>query len=466
MSTAGGNEGCKCIDISKDLASLDDRSCELTPGGEKGVMLTLGGPCISLTYGSNACLFHDEIHDPSCHRTDPLPDQYCFRPWCYIDMEKCKRYSEERVYRSSYFPVESGVDAFYSYSTCNSTAEDWMNRDDAVHENVLEGKFINAVVPTYVNPYLYKEHPETGEALVSTGDEYLDDSIPFKGVYIDFMREIVELSDGDIKGIAYTHKSRGSSVVHPTSSFTAAVEDVQNGLVDMAVGPFWVTSQRLKMTTFTVPFVYDKTVLVMPRPAENRSLLYQTSKVLQPFQPELWYLVIVTIVLSALLSVWFQDKKKLLGGYYRTADKRRSERPHGSGTIQMLTDSVETLKDRKQRRWIAVYTRLIVDSMLQKGMVRRERPIALYFVVVDIEFWQRLRLFLFLQTMLSVRKKIRSLIEILIHPFLIQSSQFLFGGGVEQDTGATLSHKLLMFGFAFFILVSVSVRVWVFLGLS
>ena len=53
--------------------------------------------------------------------------------------------------------------------------------------------------------------------------------------------------------MTYTHTSKASLKMYPTSSFTAAVQDVENGLVDMALGPFWITGQRLKMTTFTVP---------------------------------------------------------------------------------------------------------------------------------------------------------------------------------------------------------------------
>jgi len=82
---------------------------------------------------------------------------------------------------------------------------------------------------------------------------YFDDTIPFGGVYVDYMNSIVQLSNGDIQNMTYTHTSRASMKQYPSSSFTAAVQDVENGLVDMAVGPFWITGQRLKMTTFTVP---------------------------------------------------------------------------------------------------------------------------------------------------------------------------------------------------------------------
>ena len=77
-------------------------------------------------------------------------------------------------------------------------------------------------------------------------------SIPFAGVYINYINEIVSISNGGIKDIAYTHQSKASDILHPTS-FTAAVQDIEDGLADMGVGPFWVTAERLKMVAFTVP---------------------------------------------------------------------------------------------------------------------------------------------------------------------------------------------------------------------
>ena len=83
---------------------------------------------------------------------------YCIRPWCFVDHETCATYSENRVYRSSYFPFDSGVDLFYSYSVCNSTADDWLSAETTVlggeggRRNVLGGVNIRAAVPVYMIP--------------------------------------------------------------------------------------------------------------------------------------------------------------------------------------------------------------------------------------------------------------------------------------------------------------------------
>ena len=78
---------------------------------------------------------------------------YCIRRFCYVDVATCKRESYERVYRSSYFSFESEVDIFYSYSTCNSSADDWLAvEEDIVRSRALGGISIDANVPYYVLP--------------------------------------------------------------------------------------------------------------------------------------------------------------------------------------------------------------------------------------------------------------------------------------------------------------------------
>ena len=84
--------------------------------------------------------------------------------------------------------------------------------------------------------------------------KYNDNSVPFEGVYINYINDIKKIAGGDIKNIVYTPRSKASGIVHPYSSYTAAVQDIEDGIVDMAIGPFWITLQRLKMTAFTVPF--------------------------------------------------------------------------------------------------------------------------------------------------------------------------------------------------------------------
>ena len=252
-----GNEGCHCINQTSILSSLQNRDCT-TPTGQPGVYLTLGGSCVSYDYGSNSCLQHDLLHDPNCQSspsTTIIPP-YCFQSWCYVNASTCKRDSEEAIYKSDYFHPTH--DLFYSYSTCNSTDIIWKQQcqeETSSGVQVVGGLSILADIPTYQFPMLGKTLDDGTVVYLreTSSTTYFNDSIPFRGLYIDYINSLVSISNGDITGVNFTHTSRASLKRYPTSSFTAAVQDVENGLVDMAVGPFWITGQRLKMTTYTVP---------------------------------------------------------------------------------------------------------------------------------------------------------------------------------------------------------------------
>jgi hypothetical protein len=151
-----GNKGCPCIDVSSIISSVTSRICTL-PTGENGILFTIDGICVPYSYGSSQCLQHDLLHHVSCSLDNigktPF-EAYCFNPWCYIDAEACKKSSYERIYRSDYFSFDSGIDLFYSYSTCNSTADDWLTvKDGKMNDNaILDGVSILANVPMYTIP--------------------------------------------------------------------------------------------------------------------------------------------------------------------------------------------------------------------------------------------------------------------------------------------------------------------------
>ena len=164
-------------------------------------------------------------------------------------------------------------------------------------------------------------------------------------------------------------------------------------------------AQRLKMTAFTLPLIYDKaslmiiasiiiefmhtrsslcrsqTYLVIPKPGVTQTLGQQTAKVIQPFAIELWLLIIGFILAAAVLSVWFTDSVR----NDRSAGRRMG------------------LRGKTKRRKMA-YVRLTLDSFLEKGL-------------------------------------------------------FFCSAGIEQDSSTSLPNKIMLFGFGLFILVTVSVRI-------
>ncbi|EJK48816.1 hypothetical protein THAOC_32354 [Thalassiosira oceanica] len=399
MVQLAANPECPCIDTTSILSSVQ-RDCTL-PDGTNGIRLTVEqNSCVPFDYGSGACRRHDLLHSHSCalgNETDEVLEDYCFQPWCYVDLDTCKL-SEEQMYRSFYFSHESEVDLFYSYGTCNGTADDWLKVEE--QKKAFGGIDLVANIPTYLFPIMYKRDNVTDEVLTSTGDEYFDNNVPYEGVYPTYLERILKMSNGDIKNVTYTHVSKAAKLAYPGSSFTAAVSDIQHGLADMSNGvspswrparvsciagtngtpinqPFWVTSQRLKMTSFTIPITYDKSVLVIPRPGKSDTLKDQVVKVLEPFSYGLWGLLVASIFITALLSVWIKDK---------TIDKTQ-------GGL-----------DRRVKRRSTAYTRLLVDELIRKGL-------------------------------------------------------FFFGGGVEQDENSSLPLKTMLLGFGFLILIALSAYV-------
>jgi len=347
-------EGCPCIDVSFMLGREKPRKCILPITDVVGVKLSLEGSCVPLSYGSSRCLQHDLIHDPSCsldNITETPVASYCFRPWCYVDSKACMKNSYEQIYRSNYFSFDTEIDLFYSYSTCNSTADDWLETTNVASDNILKEVSIIANVPTYVSPMMYKIDPFSKEKITDIGDEYYDDSFSYGGVYINYVNKLTQVSNGDIKNLTLTYRSKSSSLVHPTSSFTAAVQDVSDGLVDMSVGPFWITGERLKLTAFTIPILYDKTFLVIPRPGSSNKLRDQVIKVAAPFEPALWVLLLFVILVAALLSVWFTDQSEVTDTI--PSDKRE--------TLERLKNPLQNKRIKK------VYARLALDAFLEKG---------------------------------------------------------------------------------------------------
>ena len=59
---------------------------------------------------------------------------------------------------------------FYSYTTCGSSADDWIYYQQ---QHVLGGKHIEAAVGAYLNPYMYKRD-FAGDVLTARGGEYYD----------------------------------------------------------------------------------------------------------------------------------------------------------------------------------------------------------------------------------------------------------------------------------------------------
>ena len=132
------------------------------------------------------------------------------------------------------------------------------------------------------------------------------------------------------------------------------------------------------MSSFSLPFTYDKTYLVIPNPGTADNLNFQIKKVLQPFSLGLWGLVLAVIASAALLSVWFTDNENI------NAERERRRRARGT------RPSI-----RRKRLSMAVYGRLAFDQCLQKGLVSTKETVWCILYLVNTPNAYKLISFLF-----------------------------------------------------------------------
>ena len=210
--------------------------------------MLVNGHCFSIRkYGNEVCSRHDIVADPSCSLDLPLGlrPAYCDDPFCYVDMEKCST-SKEQYYRSTFVSTspysERGrqVQLFYSYSTCNSTADDWRSFSTS---NIFGqyNRTLRVTLPA-LSPMLHYKKNAEGGILDSSAAEYYDDNHPWVGYTIDYFNEILAISN--IVGVQYTFRSRGSDEKGIRSQWTRAVSEVASGISDLSISSFWATTER------------------------------------------------------------------------------------------------------------------------------------------------------------------------------------------------------------------------------
>ena len=331
--TSTTTSGCRCSEDGaseafSSLASSGDRSCR-TQAGEDGIIPASNRvACVPLAYG-RGCAPHDAFYDGESGRS-----------WCYVSSrEGCAADPDQRAY-ASYFFESADETLYYSYTVCGE--EDWT--DGHERQKTLGGATILATTPqAYFPPYHYKRGPD-GEVLSAAGEEYWNTSVPYEGVMVDYLRELQDLSDGDFE-IEWTHGSRASKRVHPSSAYTASVQDIADGTVDLAVGPIWITAERLQLAQYTMIVDYSRTVLIIPRPGVNTSLSQQVSKVLEPFTPGVWLMMVLVILMTAILSVWFSPNRKSILSVARK----------------------KSTTNRSRYATMKAYSRLGIDEFLSKG---------------------------------------------------------------------------------------------------
>jgi len=286
-----GSIDCPCIDVESFFSNKTLYESKSSNG--KDLVISSLGNYLPVDYGGSYCASHDLEVDPLCNNNNKAPD-YCENEWCYVDKEQCMQ-SSEFLYKSNNFP-----ELYYSYSTCDSTAENWLI---SLSTSLIRNEDVLVTIPAILKPAHFKND------MSGNGTEYSDDSIPWKGWIIDYLDAVYDVANTDgAKGIGsfkYVTVSTGRSKSNK-SQWEASIEDVGAGLSDMSASTFWVSTPRLQITPFSVPLYVDKFYLWIPNPEDStdNGILHNFRKVMSPFDDSLWLLLIFSMLLVAFIRLF------------------------------------------------------------------------------------------------------------------------------------------------------------------
>ncbi len=324
-----GAAGCECV---------QDAHKPTLPGGDCVDAAVAGKMyCLPVTYGVGACRAWDAV-EPYCTGTN---ENWCSQPFCFVDPETC-HHSPHTYWASTMFPGKH-----YSYSTCGG---DPFLSLEAQALGALKGKTIRAAIPKFGYPDHFRIDPVTGETTIS-GRELGNMTDGLNGVWISYWTEIARLGEFQIE---WRETSEGSFTKH-ASAWTACVQDVQAGLLDVCVGNFWSTEERLKKTTFLTPTDIEMFYLLVKRASADTSVQHRIKAPFQPFSAGLWGTLIISVLLTGMLSVFFD---RAAPGKRKVRPSRRQEDEENAAGGA----SVASPPPNGWKLWIARYTESLYTS--------------------------------------------------------------------------------------------------------
>lgn len=277
---------CPCIDITARASHTSHMTTETC----LNVVRRDNVFCYDLEYGTSECKTWDAGLKPDCDGS--RPEKYCKEAWCYVNATTCR--ASEKIYvQSSWF---KGL--YYSYSTCDSHETPWRNSEIS---QKLQGKVVKIAYPMSYFPNFYRKDAE-GNPITSYDGDKVNGTGDYLGIYPEYWKMLEEAG-------GFTSKpqfvSLGSRAIQ-SSSWTACVQDVMNGIVDICPGDFWNTPERYSMIPFTVPVYTTKYFVMIKTPKPSNDFRSTAFKVLAPLTTDLWISVIlVTIGVGFLRAVIF-----------------------------------------------------------------------------------------------------------------------------------------------------------------
>lgn len=137
---------------------------------------------------------------------------------------------------------------------------------------------------------------------------YEDDTWEWEGFVIEYIQKLRLMTldtPWPMEAFTFTFTSGASRAKH-ASTFDACVNDVQNGLVDMCAGSFWMTDVRLEMASFTKPIYEEDHILFVPKRGMDtkETFAVMANKAFRVFDSSLWLMVLSLNIFIGWVDAW------------------------------------------------------------------------------------------------------------------------------------------------------------------
>lgn len=285
-----GSSACPCINPWGATGDHGEGCRPATVGGRDGGATPV---CLPADYGAGQCKRWDDDTDPRCVDASgsalPTAPDWCAQFWCFVDASQCDRPNHPSTVQWEEDNVLNRTNELtYSYETCgNVDSYDFKERD----YSRLRGRDIRVAFP--------------GDSRFSYALKTLDDGSK-DGSYVQFMQNIAEEV-----GFTLTVQDITEMSVHRfPSSFTACTHDVALNEVDLCIGNFIVSAERLSLAPFS-PTIYTDEVRLVVLPADDTGLDYwaMLATPFAPFTSTAWWIIAALALFSsaALLVIEVED---------------------------------------------------------------------------------------------------------------------------------------------------------------
>ena len=287
---------CSCLELEEDYfpKNLTETQCEEYSRILRNIGLKNVPACPSYGYGIS-CKPHDLDEDEDCQNgnTQKIPD-YCYRSWCFVDKSEC--FSSNSIL----FEDKNVKGEFFSYDICDPNFP-VKSLDDAFGTRTSKIENMRVIFPNEVWPFHFKD---PNKPLYDDFPSF--DNTEYRGIIIEYL-ELLRLKT-PIESFEYAEKSGGAyrrmeRMPHiKNSTYTSAVIEIQANLAHLAAGAYWVTSERLTFTPFTIP-IYLSDFYLFELERQEFDILYSIQKTLRPFDYQLWYVLIICIIAFGMTNV-------------------------------------------------------------------------------------------------------------------------------------------------------------------